>query len=264
MHAGMDLGHPGGRGTPVLAVQKGIVEQVLSDADRSRGGFNGYGNGVIIHHPDDDTWALYAHLDHAMVEPGQQIIAGQQIGAMGNSNNGKFPGMGVHLHLELRKRKSSGASPFPGPYPQSPQNLYDNLDPHDWLAGKGLQFSRRGNFEIQPNSPMASTSSLWANLGSVGLRGVDPYPKHRYLSWRIPETSLAGLGQEADNRYEPPAHFDRDVYFGLTPVEWAAAGSGVLVLTGTVVALVVRRRVKPNRRRGVRRRAGRRTSRVRA
>jgi len=55
-------------------------------------------------------------------------------------------------------------------------------------------------------------------------------------------------------RGAPPARFDRDVRFGLTPLEWAAAGTGALVLTGTAVALAVRSRMRPNRRRRVRRR----------
>jgi hypothetical protein len=256
MHAGMDLGHPGGRGTPILNVQDGVVERVLRDDDQRRS-FSGYGNGVIVHHEPDDTWALYAHMDQVDVEPGQRVSAGQRLGTMGNSSNGKFSGMGVHLHLELRRRRRNGLTPFPSPYPRSPQQLFNNIDPRTWLEGKGLSFLRRGGFEIAPDSEMARTRPLWENLG---LMGVDPYPMSRFMSWKLPQTSL-GTDEDIENEYEPPARFDRDVYLGLTPVEWAAAGAGALVLTGAAVALVVRR-VRPNRRRRRPRRfKGRRTSR---
>jgi len=256
MHAGMDLGHPGGTGTPVLNVQSGVVDRVLHDEERRLRAFNGYGNGVIVYHEPDDTWALYAHMDVVDVQPGQRVGAGHRLGTMGNTSNGKFRGMGPHLHLELRRRSRSGQPPFPGPYPRSPQQPFNNLDPRPWLQGKGLAFLRRGGFEIAAGSPMARSRPMWESLG-----GVDPYPTDRFMGWKLPETSLAGLGQgdmDIENEYEPPARFDRDVYLGLSPVEWAAAGAGALVLTGTAVALVVRGSVRPNRFRRRRRRLKRR------
>lgn len=256
----MDLGHTGGRGTPVLAVQPGVVADVLSDSDRRRA-YAGYGNGVVVHHPDDDTWALYAHMDRVDVAEGQQVSAGQQLGAMGNSSNGKFPGMGVHLHVELRRRRSNGQPPFPGPYPRSIRQPFNSLDPRPWMESRGLAFGSRGAFEIRPNTEMAMTRPVWSSLG---LMGVDPYPSHRISPWasrRFPETAMAGLGEKAISTadaesypYEPPAHFDRDVRFGLRPIEWAATGAGVLVAVGTGVAFYVRRRMRPNRRRRTSRR----------
>lgn len=245
----MDLGHTGGRGTPVIAVQKGIVERVLRD-DQPRSGFGGYGNGVVVRH-HDGTWALYAHLDQARVHEGSNVAAGDQVGTMGNTSNGRFRGMGVHLHLELRHAKADGSSPFPGPY-----RTY-NLDPRPWLAAKGLTFNSRGGFEIRPDTEMTVGAPVWGRLG-----GIDPYPRERLLSWSLPETSLAGAPEGGwVNEYQP-VDFDRDVRFGLTPVEWAAAGAGLLVLTGTATALLIRRRpTQPNRRRSSRRR--RRTSRRR-
>lgn len=245
-HAGMDLGHPDGAGTPVLNIQTGVVERVVRDEAPSPG-FRGYGNAVVIRHPDD-TWALYAHLQSVAVHRGQVVAPGQRIGTMGNTSNGKFGGMGVHLHLELRQPRRDGSSPFPGPY-----RVY-NLNPRPWLEENGLRFGSRGAFEVQPNSAMAMTRPLWQHLG---IAGVDPYPESPYHGRWLPETSLAGE-EEVENTYEPPARFDRDVHFGLTPVEWAAAGAGALVLTGTAVALVVRSRLRSNRRR---RRLRRRTTR---
>jgi hypothetical protein len=255
----MDLGHPGGRGTPVLNIAPGTVARVLHDDSAPRA-FSGYGNAVVVHHPEDDTWALYGHMNRTTVTQGQQVNAGDQLGEMGNSSNRKFPGMGVHLHLELRHRRPNGRPPFPGPYPQSPQQLYNNIDPRRWLASKGLTFSNRGAFEVQPRTLMAKTSSIWSGMGGVdlyplqtvgdgwqtpetSLAGVDPYPDHRVGDgWMVPETALAGGEDDIENTYEPPKNFDRDVYFGLAPVEWAAVGTGVLVLTGAGVAAFIRSR----------------------
>jgi hypothetical protein len=247
----MDLGHPDGRGTPVLNIEPGVVERVIRD-DGGLRAFSGYGNGVVVRHPDD-TWALYAHLDNVAATQGQQIAAGDRIGTMGNSSNGKFRGMGVHLHLELRHRRPNGATPFPGPY------RHNNIDPRPWLASKGLTFGQRGGFEVQPGTLMAKTESVWRAMGGVdpypkqlvagdwktpetAMAGVDPYPDHRVAGgWMVPETAMAGTAEE-ENEYEPPKRHDRDVFFGMTPIEWAAVGTGTLVLTGAGVALFIRRR----------------------
>jgi hypothetical protein len=230
----MDLGHPGGLGTPVYAVQGGTVERVLSDSSSARG-FGGYGNGVIINH-GDGTWALYAHLQNAQAAVGQQIAPGQQIGTMGATSNGKFRGMGVHLHLELRRARPDGRSPFPGPYRTF------NLDPRPWLAQKGLQFGSRGSFEIVPGTEMDQGTNAGTAVAAMPAGG------------KVPVAGLAGcgcgsyvavpaLGQVDENAaYEPPARFDRDVYLGLSPIEWAVGGAGLLVVTGIGVATVVRKR----------------------
>lgn len=218
MHAGMDLGHTSGRGTPVLNVQAGTVFLVLRDDDRSRG-FAGYGNGVIVEHADD-TWALYAHMDRVDVTQGQRVAAGEPLGTMGATSNRKFPGMGVHLHIELRRRRPDGGAPFPGPYPQSVERPVYSLDPRPWLESKGLRFGARGVFEVDPGSAMALTRARWSGMAGLGAIQLDPKTQ-QYL--------------REDNVYEPPARFDRDVRFGLRRTEWAMVGS----ITVGVAAVVV-------------------------
>lgn len=246
MHAGMDLGHPGGVGVPILNVENGVVERVLADADRGRA-FSGYGNAVVVHHPASDTWALYAHMNSVEVAPGQAVAPGTRLGTMGASTNRKFPGMPPHLHIELRRRRPTGESPFPGPYPRSTQQPFNNLDPRPWLEQKGLRFLSRGGFEIVPGSEMSQTAHLFQGPGVGGYRALG-----RIVGGGAP--GLGSLGQETVNEYEP-VRFDRDVYFGLTPVEWAAGGAAVILATGGAVALWVRsalarspRAVVPNRR----------------
>jgi hypothetical protein len=239
----MDLSHPHGRGTPVLSVAPGTVVRVLSNSDPGRA-FSGYGNGVIVDH-GDGIWALYAHQNRTLVQPGQHVEAGQKIGEMGATNNHKFPGMGAHLHLELRRVRPDGRPPFPGPYP-TPATA---TNPRGWLEQKGLIIGPRGAFDIRAGSEMSQSGwrTAWTDEANwQGISGVDPYPRERVRTWMIPETALGQV--EEENAYEPPQRFDRDVRFGLTPLEWAAAGAGVIVLTSAAIAFVAFRPVRTNRR----------------
>lgn len=92
MHKGTDLAgpQPGMYGYPILAAKTGVVTVARS--------LRGYGNAVYIEHPDG--WQTrYAHLQGFNVQEGQQVVAGQQIGGMGNTGVGTGP----HLHFETRK-----------------------------------------------------------------------------------------------------------------------------------------------------------------
>ncbi|MGE0792494.1 MAG: M23 family metallopeptidase [Sandaracinaceae bacterium] len=130
-HAGADFLGP--RGTPVFAVRGGIVEHVTTERGGSRR-FAGYGNAVVIHHPDLGVWTFYAHLGNVEVEEGQVVEPGQPIGVVGNTTNGRFPGMPAHLHFEVRHARADGTSPFPGAYRDF------NVDPSEFLASLGVRF----------------------------------------------------------------------------------------------------------------------------
>lgn len=162
LHAGVDIGGP--RGQTIYSARPGVVELVGSDAVR-RGPLDGYGNAVVIRHEDEGKWALYAHLDQALVVPGQRVEAGEPIGRMGATTNGKFPGMVHHLHLEVRTR------PLPGPYGR------DNVDPAVWLAEHGLGFSREGltwdeDAGACPSGGAADPAALVATLQAPTLHGL--------------------------------------------------------------------------------------------
>ncbi|MDX3005369.1 peptidoglycan DD-metalloendopeptidase family protein [Kribbella solani] len=85
-HTGQDF--PAAIGTPVRAVTSGVV-RVEHPAWA--------GNLVRIDH-GNGLETLYAHLSRVDVTDGQQVTAGQQIGAVGSEGNSTGP----HLHFEVR------------------------------------------------------------------------------------------------------------------------------------------------------------------
>jgi murein DD-endopeptidase MepM/ murein hydrolase activator NlpD len=88
LHRGVDWKAP--LGAPVLAAGNGIVLEA--------GAKDKYGNCIIIVH-DEIYQTLYAHLENIDVAAGAQIVAGQQIGSVGNSGLS----LGTHLHYEVIK-----------------------------------------------------------------------------------------------------------------------------------------------------------------
>jgi murein DD-endopeptidase MepM/ murein hydrolase activator NlpD len=88
MHSGMDIAAP--TGTPVRAAAGGVVSFA-----GSRGG---YGNTVIVDHPDG-TQTLYAHKHTLGVQVGESVRAGQTIGTVGSTGQSTGP----HLHFEVRR-----------------------------------------------------------------------------------------------------------------------------------------------------------------
>jgi murein DD-endopeptidase MepM/ murein hydrolase activator NlpD len=100
---GSDLMAP--RGTPVLNMQNGRVDEVFTD----NGSHTVGGNAVLIH-GDDGLDYYYAHFDQpTALKPGQRVEAGEQIGAVGNSGNAYKGGQGAtHLHIGIGHGISNG------------------------------------------------------------------------------------------------------------------------------------------------------------
>jgi murein DD-endopeptidase MepM/ murein hydrolase activator NlpD len=84
-HKGTDYGAPAG--TPVRTVADGVV----TFAGRQ----GGYGNYVVIRHPDTAATA-YAHLERIAVRVGQLVQQGQSIGTVGSTGTATGP----NLHFE--------------------------------------------------------------------------------------------------------------------------------------------------------------------
>lgn len=87
-HNGLDIAGP--LGTPIYASKSGVV---------TFSGWNvyGYGNLVIISHPDGSE-TRYAHLTSSFVSAGQSVSKGQHIAAMGTTGRST----GSHVHFEIR------------------------------------------------------------------------------------------------------------------------------------------------------------------
>jgi TP901 family phage tail tape measure protein len=87
-HEGLDFNDTVGGGSPLYAIQNGVV---------SSAGYNGgYGNQVILDFGNGIA-ASYSHLDSIGVEAGQNVVMGQYIGAVGNTG----ASYGAHLHFGL-------------------------------------------------------------------------------------------------------------------------------------------------------------------
>lgn len=104
-HTGEDFAAPDG--APLLAIGPGVVTWV--------GDAGAYGLRTIIT-LKNGTQLWYAHQKSSLVTIGQQVKAGQRIGAVGSTGNTTGP----HLHLEVRPE---GGEP---------------INPVAWLAALGV------------------------------------------------------------------------------------------------------------------------------
>jgi hypothetical protein len=108
-HNGNDYGW--GAGWQVYAAAAGRVTAARWSSRTARNNRSGgYGNYIIIDHGGGYT-TLYAHMPNTvpMVSVGEEVVAHQQIGLMGNTGNASGP----HLHFELRH---NGRIIDPNPY----------------------------------------------------------------------------------------------------------------------------------------------------
>lgn len=94
-HKGVDLGNNGNQNTPIIASAAGVVI-------RSGWSSAGFGFNVIIKHNIEgrEYHTLYAHMrQQPMVNVGDQVQQGQQLGFMGNTGNS----FGAHLHFQVHE-----------------------------------------------------------------------------------------------------------------------------------------------------------------
>jgi murein DD-endopeptidase MepM/ murein hydrolase activator NlpD len=80
-----------GRGVPVRCIADGIV--IESSPTLS---LYGYGNTVLVYHPQFGTYSRYAHLEKRSVKAGDVLRAGATVGTMGKSGTDN-----VHLHWDV-------------------------------------------------------------------------------------------------------------------------------------------------------------------
>jgi murein DD-endopeptidase MepM/ murein hydrolase activator NlpD len=95
-HTGLDFAVD--EGTPIHAVTSGVVTEATYDGS--------YGNKTVIT-LEDGTEIWYCHQAALGVEVGQEVVAGEVIGAVGMTGNTTGP----HLHLEVRPGGGDPADP---------------------------------------------------------------------------------------------------------------------------------------------------------
>ncbi len=119
-HTGLDF--HAAMGEPVHAAADGTVVLV---APVGTGRDTWAGNHVAIQHADGLT-TMYSHLSSIGVKLGQQVSAGDVIGAVGATGHVTGP----HLHFEL--------------YPAGvrPGDVYQAIDPQAWLGSHGVTVRR--------------------------------------------------------------------------------------------------------------------------
>lgn len=85
-------------GTPVVASAEGLVTPDPSIPNVLGGWNGGYGDFILIQHPfGDGVRTRYAHLEKMLVQVGDYVKQGQQIGLMGETGDAT----GCHLHFEV-------------------------------------------------------------------------------------------------------------------------------------------------------------------
>lgn len=98
-------------GTPIYTSADGVVSEVNITSDKTRRAGGGYGNYVVVKHPNG-TETLYAHLlaGSILSSLGEALVKGQQIASIGGKPRtpGAGRSTGCHLHFEVH----GGANPF--------------------------------------------------------------------------------------------------------------------------------------------------------
>lgn len=134
-HSGVDFA--GRKGMPIYATADGFVSYAGTDKY--------LGNTVIIDHRKKELdeegqpyahqggyQTEYGHLDQALVEQGQQVRRGQQIGTMGST--GRSTGPHLHYAVRLRDRELSKHRGY-----KNPENFifdFDKSEEARWAAGE--------------------------------------------------------------------------------------------------------------------------------
>lgn len=101
-HSGVDLGYE--YGTPVNVLFPGQVIQAGNYDD-------GYGNQVLVYHPDYNTYTRYCHMCEVTVNVGDYVESGTIIGYVGSTGYSTGP----HLHLEYIISDGSGGYVYADP-----------------------------------------------------------------------------------------------------------------------------------------------------
>jgi murein DD-endopeptidase MepM/ murein hydrolase activator NlpD len=121
-------------GTPVHAARGGVVARVIESNDKGcwEDGCGKYANFIVIMH-DDGTTGEYYHLqkDGALVDAGERVVEGQQIGLSGNTGHTALP----HLHFAVyRATRDARSQSIPINFMSADGVVYRPRRGHHYLA----------------------------------------------------------------------------------------------------------------------------------
>jgi uncharacterized protein YraI len=144
-HEGIDYNAPDG--TEIYACADGVVSEVRLDGN-SDPFKKPYGNQVRIQH-DGGFMTIYAHLQQALVSPGQSVQAGQLIGLSDSTGNVQ----GAHLHLTVKNQGASqrGETKYPNDIIDSTQYMAPYEAPSG--ATEQVPTPAQATLQVQVNSP---------------------------------------------------------------------------------------------------------------
>ena len=104
IHGGIDIADYGVDGAPIVASRAGKVYTASCTCSHDYGKDyscecgGGYGNWILIDH-EDDWYSVYAHAKDVLVDVGEYVKQGQQIGTVGSTGYST----GAHLHFEIQQ-----------------------------------------------------------------------------------------------------------------------------------------------------------------
>ncbi len=110
-HAGVDCFSPANTGTPLVAVESGVIDRRYTQDPSNP---CARGNAVAIR-GNSGTRYYYGHLNRIDVAMNQRVTRGQRIGTLGQTGNANRAcgGGGPHLHFELRPDGTNTVDPYP-------------------------------------------------------------------------------------------------------------------------------------------------------
>lgn len=194
-HKAVDIGRTHITGEPIIAHAAGkvIFCQTGHKNNKKATGNASYGNCVKIDHGNGYS-TLYAHLATVSVKLGQQVLAGQVIGTMGNTGRS----FGMHLHFEVR-RDNKHIDPTPYleadlPLPESEEGEINVT--YQTYTGKWLPKVTDCN-DVNANGYAGIVGKNMTALIAKSTVGTLRYRVHRlgkgWLPWVENDTDHAGV-----------------------------------------------------------------------
>lgn len=142
LHHGADIANP--LNTPLLAPADGTVVFAGDDSQVALGPTTDFfGNAVVVElsrrYQDRPIYVLLGHMQDVLVEPGQTVERGQQVGLVGMTGIA----LGPHVHIELRIGENDYQRT------RNPEFWLEPLPGHGTLAGRVLTEDGRHLPEVE-------------------------------------------------------------------------------------------------------------------